>query len=191
MRRLSLRRGNSKRQRQPPVTKTTTTWPRQARETVISESASYDSFSGSTEFSGEDVSPNNNLSQERGDEPRSSYYQTPASAQHSSISHDNSYGSQGIVDYYNESWNQSSTFTPTKHGQHGHSTYQQSSGINYYSNPRSNTVSTLLVVFKLVLLSITPSSHNAGTKLGQHEIIALCNCSFDMIIISFLINRVG
>lgn len=91
---------------------------------------SCDSFSGSTEWSNEDASPNNNVGN---DEPRSSYYQTPASALRESYSHDEHYRSPSIVDYYNDAWSRTTTFSSTNQDQNVDSTYQQSSGINYHS----------------------------------------------------------
>ena len=114
------------------------TSPVQPDNTRLSESISYDSFSGSTEWSNEDISPNNNLDY---DNPRSSYYQTPASALRESSSHDERYRSPSIVDDYTDAWNRSTTFSPTNEYQNGYSTYDQPSGINYYSNPGTSGVS--------------------------------------------------
>ena len=91
---------------------------------------SCDSFSGSTEWSNEDASPSNNV---ENDDPRSSYYQTPANALRESYSHEEHYRSPSIVDYYTDAWSRTTTFAPTNQDQNVDSTYQQSSGVNYHS----------------------------------------------------------
>ena len=101
----------------------------------VLDSVSYDSFSGSTEWSNEDVSPNNNVDH---DNQRLSYYQTPASALRESTYDDQHYRSPNIVDYYtNDAWNANSTFSPTDEGKGSHSTYDQPSGTNYNMGTRS------------------------------------------------------
>ncbi len=122
------------------------TTPAQPDNTRVSESLSYDSFGGSTEWSNEDALPNNNPDY---DDPRSSYYQTPASALRESSVHDEHYRSPSIVDYYADAWNRSTTFTPTDQDQNIHSPYHQPSGINYYNNHQTNYSRRVSIVAQL------------------------------------------
>lgn len=106
---------------------------------------SCDSFSGSTEWSNEDALPNNNV---ENDEPRSSYYQTPANALREMYCHDQRYRSPNIVDYYTDEWSRTSTFSATNVD----STYQNSSDLNYHnrtSTYQSRPVSIICTNWKM------------------------------------------
>ena len=134
MRRFSLRIRNSKRQQRPQVTTTTPAQPDHSRVSVI-ESDTSGSFSGSNEWGDEDAIPNNNLNEGPGVDPRLSYYQTPASALHTSSPLDTHYKRPSIADYHNDSWSRNTTFSSANEGQHA---CQQPSDSDYYSSPRNN-----------------------------------------------------
>ena len=152
MRRLSLRKRKSKRGRRAQNTMTTPAQPDNTRNTRMSESLSYDSFSGSIEWSNEDISPNNNPDY---DHPRSPHYQTPASALREESYRENHHSSPSIVDYYTDAWNRTTTFTPTNDDRIDHSSFKEPSGINYYYNNPGTRKNTRVSIVALAGNAIT------------------------------------
>ncbi|XP_028411995.1 protein kinase C and casein kinase substrate in neurons 2 protein-like [Dendronephthya gigantea] len=125
IRRLSLRRRNSKQRYRTSVTVTT---PAQPENTRASDSDSYNPFMSASTEPGNDE--DNNVTY---DHPRSSYYMTPSNGMQEGFPHDEHYRSPNIVDSYNDAWNRNTTFSPTNREQTAHSAYQQPSGNDYYN----------------------------------------------------------
>lgn len=115
LRRLSLRRRNSKRQRtrhdraETRVDSIGERKTQRGRSEVV-ESQSLDSFSGSGDFEwgGDDGSPNNNDRQGTDEQYQSSYYQSPSEQRQSGSHYDYNYPT--VIDDYNHVWDRSSTF---------------------------------------------------------------------------------
>lgn len=132
LRRLSLRRRNSKRQQKRPDRVETRARKSQQERSEVVESQSFDSFSGSGDFEygGGDGSPNNNDRQETDEQYQSSYYQSPREPIQSGSHH---YNYPTVIDDYNEVWNRSSTFGSQNPPVSDPSSYQHPVPINDYS----------------------------------------------------------